>query len=88
MIKRTTLAVACAIVLFSLPVSAAHCPTDLKYIDDNMMKNKITMAEMKVVMALRKFAVEAHNKGEHEVSVAALHLAAYALKLESPHKDE
>ena len=86
MIKRTTTALlACAIFFYSMTASAAHCPMDRKYIDDNMMKNKITPAEMKVVMALRKFAVEAHNKGEHGVSVAALHLAATGLKLDPPH---
>ena len=86
MIKPTTTALlACAIFFYSMTASAAHCPMDRKYIDDNMMKNKITPAEMKVDMALRKFAVEAHNKGEHGVSVAALHLAATGLKLDPPH---
>ena len=86
MIRPTTTALSSlAILFYILTAFAAHCAMVRKYIDDNMMKNKITPAEMKVVMALRKFAVEAHNKGEHGVSVAALHLAATGLKLDPPH---
>ena len=49
MFKRITLALVSAIVLYSVTGTAAHCPMDVRYIDNNMSKVQISAAEMKVV---------------------------------------
>ncbi len=73
-----------ALMLLSPSAFASHCPKDLKYIDDNMMKNPISASQMKVVMALRSSAIQFHNNGDHEASVIALHNAAQLLELDPP----
>ena len=85
MSKRMTLALGSAIVLYSVTATAAHCPMDVRYIDNNMSEVQISAAEMKVVKLLRDYAAEAHKNGEHDVSVVASHLAIYAMGLDSFH---
>lgn len=64
------------------PVFAAECPSHLKYIDDNMMKNSISSSQMKVAMAIRLNAVKFHNGSEHEASIIALRTVVRLLELD------
>ena len=80
--SKTLLVIGVTLAIFSATVSAGKCPSNLKYVDDNMMKNSVSPAEMKVVMALRVDAIKFHNAGDHGASVVALQTATKLLKLD------
>lgn len=80
--SRYPLIIALAMALFTAPALAGQCPKHLKYFDDNMMKNKVSAAQMKVAMALRKSSIQFHNSGDHDASVIALRTAAQLVKLD------
>ena len=79
--KLRMLAVAAALVLFSAPALAFHCPSDIAKIDKvlaagpNMRADKI--AEVK---ALRDKGESLHNAGKHGKAVATLAQALDILK--------
>ncbi len=73
MIKRTLVAVA-ALVLFSTPALARHCPRDVKVIDAALARNTTLTAEQKAeVEKLRDEGERLHKSGRHGASLDALH---------------
>ena len=64
-----------AAVMFAVAGSAfaAHCPMDMKKIDEAMSKNpKLTEAQMSEVKKLRKDGEDLHKAGKHPESEATL----------------
>lgn len=76
-----------AVGLFALALSgvafAAHCPADMKLIDEKLATNpQLTAAQMTEVKALRAKGEEQHKAGKHGESVETLHKAMVILGIE------
>lgn len=74
--KRTTLGLAAAMIFASGAAFAAHCPQDMKAIDEALAKNpKLTAAQMSEVKKLRADGEAAHKAGKHKESLEQLEKA-------------
>ena len=78
MIGRTVLGAAVALVLFSGPALAGHCPLDVKAIDDGLAKASLPADVKAEVLKLRDEGEAQHNAGNHAESVNTL---AHAMRL-------
>ena len=80
---KRTFALATALLFASGTALAAHCPKDMKAIDDALAKNpKLSDAQMKEVKDLRAKGEKEHKDGKHAESQESLHKAMGILKLE------
>ncbi len=71
--KMGALAAAAALILFSAPALAFHCPNDMAKIDQALAGNPdLSAGQMSEVEALRASGEELHNGGKHAEAVAAL----------------
>lgn len=74
--KRTTLGLAAAMIFASGTALAAHCPKDMKAIDDALAKNpKLSAEKMAEVKKLRADGEAAHKAGKHKESTDQLEKA-------------
>ena len=71
MIKRTLLA-AVAVVAFSAPALAFHCPADVKAIDAALPTSSLGDAQKAEVTELRNQGEAQHNAGNHKEAVDTL----------------
>lgn len=76
-----------AVGLFALAVSgvsfAAHCPADMKLIDEKLATNpQLSEAQMTEVKSLRAQGEDLHKAGKHGESVDTLHKAMVILGIE------
>lgn len=79
---RVLLAVAGILAFVSGPVSARHCPLDMKKIDAALAANpKLSDAELKEVKRLRAAGEKLHNEGKHPQSEETLAKAMKILKI-------
>lgn len=76
-----TLILAAALSL-AAPVMAAHCPADMKQIDDHLATNPaLSEGDLATVKKLRAEGGELHKAGKHGQSVEKLDQALKILKL-------
>ena len=76
------LVLAVGLALASSVALAAHCPKDMKAIDDAMAKNPaLSAAEMSEVKAHRAEGETLHKAGKHKESVETLSKAMKILKI-------
>ena len=81
--KIRALATALALVAFSAPALAFHCPKDMAKIDAALAGNPDLGAEqMAKVTELRAAGEKLHNGGKHGQSVAALGAAMEILGIQ------
>ena len=79
----TLSAVALALTLAGGSASAAHCPKDMKKIDDALaMSPKLDEKQMQTVKELRATGEELHNAKKHRSSEAVLAAAMKILGVE------
>ena len=71
MIKQIVLASA-VVIAFTAPAFAAHCPADVKAIDNALAKMSVPAAQMSEVKALRDQGDAEHKAGKHGDSVKTL----------------
>ena len=60
---------------FSVAAMAAHCPKDVKAIDEALKTSTINAAQMTQVKALRDKGAAEHTAGQHGDSINDLHEA-------------
>lgn len=71
--KRTTLALAAAMMFASGAAFAFHCPKDMKAIDEALAKKpKLSEAQMKDVKKYRADGEAFHKAGKHQDAVDTL----------------
>jgi hypothetical protein len=78
MFKRTLRTAGLAVVvagLFSGAAMAAHCPVDVKAIDEALKTSTLSAAQMSEVKALRDKGDAEHKSGKHGDSINSLHKA-------------
>ncbi len=81
--KIRVLGVAAAVVLFSAPAFALHCPADIANIDKTLAAGAdLSVDEYVEVMDLRFQGEAQHKAGQHEEAVATLAKALDILKAE------
>jgi len=81
--KIRALAAALALVAFSAPAFAFHCPKDMAKIDAALAGNPdLSADQMAEVAELRATGEKLHNGGKHSDSVAALGAAMKILGIE------
>ena len=74
--KKTTLGLAAAMIFASGAALAAHCPKDMKAIDEALAKNpKLSADQMAEVKKLRASGEAAHKAGKHKESTDQLEKA-------------
>jgi hypothetical protein len=72
-----------ALLLFSLPALAYHCPVDMKKIDAALSSNTTLSADEKAeVKALRSSGEKMHKAGKHQNSVDDLAVAMELLGIQ------
>lgn len=71
MITRSLVAAA-LLTLASAPALAAHCPADVKAIDNALTKVNLSSSQMADVKKLRDEGEALHNAGKHKESVDTL----------------
>ena len=82
MIKHTLAALALT-ALFSTPVFANHCPSDMAAIDEALADNpELSDEDLDLVMQLRVEGEELHNAGKHAESIEVLTEAKAILGME------
>ena len=82
---KRSLALAVAALFAAGTAYAAHCPKDMKLIDDALAKNpKLSDAQMKEVKAQRAKGEEMHKAGKHKEAEESLHAAMKTLKIDHP----
>jgi hypothetical protein len=70
---KTLFTAAAALMLLAVPAMAAHCPADMKAIDEALAKNpKLSDADMKSVKDWRAEGEKLHKDGKHKESVETL----------------
>ena len=80
--KIRTLAVTAALVLFSAPALAFHCPSDIAKIDKALAASPNLSADRIVeIKALRDEGASLHKAGRHGKAVATLAKALDILKV-------
>jgi len=71
------------LLVFSLPVFASHCPSDMKKIDAALAQNPaLSASDMATVKDLRASGEARHKSGDHSGSVADLHQAMVIIGIE------
>ena len=63
---------AVALMAFSAPALAFHCPADIKAIDNALPKANLSAKQKEEVMLLRDEGEAQHNAGNHAGSVKTL----------------
>jgi hypothetical protein len=84
MFKRTLQIVGTAVLatgLFSAAAMAAHCPKNVKAIDEALKTSSINAAQMTQVKALRDKGAAEHSTGQHGDSINDLHEAMKILDI-------
>ena len=71
MISRS-LILAAALLAFSAPALAFHCPADIKAIDNALPKVNLSAKQKEEVKLLRDEGEAQHNAGNHAASVKTL----------------
>lgn len=80
---KKTLLIALTALFASGAAFAAHCPADMKQIDEALAANpQLTEAQMTEVKSLRAEGEELHKAGKHGESVDTLHQAMVILGIE------
>ena len=80
---KRSLALAVALVFASGAALAAHCPSDVKAIDDALAKKpKLSEAQLKEVKKQRDDGDAAHKAGKHTEATDSLHKAMKTLGIE------
>ena len=71
--KKSSIALATALVFAAGSAFAFHCPQDMKKIDDALAKNpKLTDAQMADVKKYRAEGEALHKEGKHQESIDTL----------------
>jgi len=71
--KKSTVALAVAIVFGAVSAFANHCPQEMKKIDEALAKNpKLEASQMAEVKKLRADGETLHKAGKHSESLEAL----------------
>ena len=79
---KRSLGIAAALMFVSSTALAAHCPSDVKAIDDALAKKpKLSDAQMKEVKKLRDDGDAAHKAGKHPEAITSLHKAMDILQV-------
>ena len=71
MISRSLIG-ATALLVFSAPALAFHCPADIKAIDNALPKANLSAKQKEEVKLLRDEGEAQHNAGDHAASVKTL----------------
>lgn len=71
MISRSLICAA-ALIAFSAPALAFHCPADIKAIDNALPKANLSAKQKEEVKMLRDEGEAQHNAGDHAGSVKTL----------------
>ena len=79
---RFVIPVAVALIFAASPVSAGHCPKDVKKIDAALASADLSAADLASVVAFRDMGDQAHSNGSHGDSLRALHDAMEMLGIE------
>jgi hypothetical protein len=78
-----TVAAIAVALLWATPAFAAHCPKDVKLIDQTLAKGtSLDAAQMTTVKTLRDSGDQLHKAGKHGESIKALHEALEILGVE------
>ena len=80
--KTTGIILSAALLMFSIPALASHCPEDMKRIDEELAASPpLTEEEMNTVKKLRAEGETLHKEGKHKESVEVLAKALVILKI-------
>ena len=83
--RNGAVAAIAAVLLWATPALAAHCPKDVKLIDEALAKDTMMDEAKKAeVMALRDEGDALHKDGKHAESIEALHKALEMLGIAHP----
>ncbi len=71
--KTTGIILSAALLVFSIPALANHCPQDMKQIDEALAANpQISAEQLETVKKLRVEGEALHKEGKHQESLEAL----------------
>lgn len=71
--KTVGIILSAALLIFSMPAWANHCPQDMKQIDEALAANpQLSAEQMETVKKLRAEGESLHNEGKHQESLEAL----------------